>query len=83
MRSLLLACTGALLMAGAAGAIADDAGIVRTHNLEVKERLQHLELINVTSEKPTNPQAEPLDDELLAILEEALELDGDEALEDR
>jgi hypothetical protein len=70
MRTLLLAGTGAALLAAAAVAGANDP-VVRTHNLEVKERLQYIELIKVTSEKPTNPQAEALDAELMAILDEA------------
>jgi hypothetical protein len=70
MRRLLLTCSGAALLATAAVAGANDP-VVRTHSLEVKERLQYLELINVTSEKPANPQAEALDEELLAILDEA------------
>jgi len=82
MRSLLAACTGAALMAAAVSVSADDA-VVRTHNLEVKERLQYLELINVTSEKPANPHAEPLDEELLAILEEAAQMDEEDAQQSR
>jgi hypothetical protein len=70
MKNVFIACTGAAMLAAAVAA-ADDQTVVRTHNLEVKERLQYLELINVTSEKPANPQAEAVDAELLAILEEA------------
>jgi hypothetical protein len=70
MKTLLSTCTGAALLAIAAASVASDP-VVRTHSLEVAERLQYLELINVTSEKPANPHAEALDEELLAILEEA------------
>jgi hypothetical protein len=70
MNKLFTAVAGALLL-GAAGAMADDANVVRTQSLEVKERLQFIERIDVTAEKPANPDAEPLDDELLAILAEA------------
>jgi hypothetical protein len=55
--------------------------VVRTQNLEVKERLQHLERIDVTAEKPANPDAEPLDDELLAILEEVHRVEQDQRVE--
>jgi len=69
MKKLCMALAGTLLLA-AGSAWADDA-VVRTQTLDVKERLQYLERIDVTAEKPANPDAEPLDDELLAILEEA------------
>jgi hypothetical protein len=76
MNTLLSICTGAVLMSIAAAAVANDS-VVRTHTLEVVERLQYLELINVTSDKPVNPHAEVLDEELLAILEEAALNDED------
>ena len=69
MKKLCMALAGTVLL-GAGSALADDA-VVRTQSLEVKERLQYIERIDVTSEKPANPDAEPLDDELLAILDEA------------
>lgn len=69
MKKLCMALAGTLLMA--AGSAWADGDVVRTQNLEVKERLQHLERIDVTAEKPANPDAEPLDEALLAILEEA------------
>ena len=70
MRIAFLSLAGAALMAAAA-AQADGGDVVRTHNLDVKERLAHLERIDVTAEKPANPEAEALDAELLAILDEA------------
>lgn len=70
MNKLCTALASALLLA-AGSALADDADVVRTQSLEVKERLQFIERIDVTAEKPANPDAEPLDDELLAILAEA------------
>lgn len=70
MNNLCTALASALLLA-AGSALADDADVVRTQSLEVKERLQFIERIDVTAEKPANPDAEPLDDELLAILAEA------------
>jgi len=69
MNKLCMALAGTVLL-GAGSAMADDA-VVRTQNLEVKERLQYIERIDVTAEKPANPDAEPLDEELLAILDEA------------
>lgn len=68
-RSWFLSCTAAALLGAAGAAVADDAGAVRTHNLEVVERLAALERIDVTAEKPPSEQAEPLDAELTAILE--------------
>jgi hypothetical protein len=69
MNKLCMVIAGLFLLA-AANALADDANVVRTHNLEVIERLGHLERIDVTAEKSASAEAEPLDDELLAILEE-------------
>ena len=69
MNKLCIALAGTVLL-GAGSAMADDA-VVRTQSLEVKERLQYIERIDVTSEKPANPNAEALDEELLAILDEA------------
>ena len=73
MNKLYLTLAGAALLA-AGSALADDA-VVRTHSLEVKERLQYIERIDVTAEKPANPDAEPLDNELLAILEEVEQIE--------
>lgn len=70
MKRLCMTLAGAALLA-AGSAMADDGQVVRGQHLEVKERLQHLERIDVTAELPANPDAEPLDNELLAILEEA------------
>lgn len=80
MKKLCMACAGALLLA-AGGALADDASTVRTHNLEVKQRLAHLERIDVTAEKPAAQDAEPLDAELLAILEEVALLEADQPVD--
>ncbi len=67
----LLTTLGGLALLAAGSAMADSGDVVRTHSLEVKERLQVIERIDVTAEKPASPDAEPLDEELLAILEEA------------
>ncbi|MEQ8859202.1 MAG: hypothetical protein RIC56_11175 [Pseudomonadales bacterium] len=69
MNKLCMTCATALLLA-AGGAFADDASTVRTHVLEVKQRLAHLERIDVTAEKPVSSDAEQLDEELLAILDD-------------
>jgi hypothetical protein len=79
MKRLTMALAAILLLA-AGTALADD-NVVRTQNLEVKERLQHLERIDVTAEKPANPDAEALDDELLAILEEVDRVEQDPRVE--
>ncbi len=79
MKKFCLACAGALLLA-AAGAFADDANVVRSHVLEVKQRLAHLERIDVTAEKPASPDAEPLDEELLAILDDVALLEQDQSV---
>ncbi len=44
---------------------------VQGQSLKVKERLQVIELINIAAEKEQVANPEPLDAELLAILEEA------------
>lgn len=72
-----LCTTLAALAVLAAGNAFADGDVVRTHSLEVKERLQYIERIDVTAEKEASPDAEPLDVELLAILEEV------EAIEQR
>ena len=61
-----------------ASAFAGDQN-VQVASLQVQERLQSIELINVTAEKPVNPDAEGPDAELAAILAEvdALELAED------
>jgi hypothetical protein len=82
LRRLSVACGAAALLALTGAASADDAGAVRTHTLQVKERLAALERIDVTAEKPVSNDAEPLDAELLAILEQVETLEqqtGDQA----
>lgn len=49
--------------------------VVKVYSLDVKERIQTLELIDVTAEKPISEEAEPLDAELQAILDDAEALD--------
>ena len=71
-----LICLALALFASAA--IANDQ-LVRGPSLQVKERLQAIELINVTAEKQRAADAEPLDEALLAILDEAESLEIDES----
>ncbi len=81
MNKLCTTLAGLALLA-AGSTLADSGDTVRTHSLEVKERLQYLERIDVTSELPTSPNAEPLDDELLAILEEVERIEQDRSATD-
>ncbi len=78
MRTALFA--GLLLAAGVAAA--DSSSVVQVRTMEVKERMQVLELINVTAEKAEADDAEPLDAELQAILDEATLLDAERGAED-
>ena len=50
---------------------ADNSGtVVKVYSLDVKERIQTLELINVTAEKPVSEKAAEPDAELQAILDD-------------
>jgi hypothetical protein len=66
MRTLIFIATVAF--AGIAWA---DSAVVKVYSLDVKERIQTLELIDVTAEKPISEEAEALDLELQAILDDA------------
>ena len=68
MKKLII--LAATLMAASAWA---DTATVKVYSLDVKERVQNLELIDVTAEKSPAADAEALDAELQAILDEALE----------
>jgi hypothetical protein len=50
-------------------AAADTNQTVQVYTLDVKERMQNLELINVTAEKPVSEDADPLDESLQAVLD--------------
>jgi hypothetical protein len=52
--------------------------VVKVYSLDVKERIQTLELIDVTAEKSVSEEAEELDDELQAILDDAEALEADQ-----
>ena len=73
MRKLIV--IAATLLAGSALA---DTATVKVYSLDVKERVQNLELIDVTAEKTPSADAEALDEELQAVLEEAVELDAEQ-----
>ncbi len=73
MRKLII--VAATLMAASAWA---DTATVKVYSLDVKERVQHLELIDVTAEKSAAADAEALDAELQAILDEAEAVEAQE-----
>ncbi len=73
MRKLII--LAATLMAASAWA---DTATVKVYSLDVKERVQNLELIDVTAEKSPAADAEALDAELQAILDEALAAEEEE-----
>ena len=75
MRTLIFAIL--CLAAGLAAADTNQVVVVRV--MEVKERMQTLELIDVSAEKPQAEEAEPIDGELRAILDEAELLEREEA----
>ena len=78
MRTLLL--VAACAVTGAAWASANDQGpVVKLHSLEVKERIQSLELINVTARKPVSRHADRPDAELQAILDDVKTLETPES----
>ncbi len=62
------------MFAGTAFANAGDQ-TVQGQSLSVKERLQVIELINIAAEKEQVANAEPIDAELQAILEQAESLE--------
>ncbi len=65
MRAIIFAS----LCLAAGWAMADQA-VVKVYSLSVQERLENLELIDVTAEKTPVPDEAPLDDELADILRE-------------
>lgn len=75
MKKLLVLAT--LLLSGMAYA-SNDANVVQTASLEVKERLQVIELINVTAEKAQVEDIEPVSEKVAEILEEAERVEAEE-----
>ena len=73
MRKLIM--VAAVLLAGSAWA---DSATVKVYSLDVKERVQNLELIDVTAEKSAGADADTLDAELQEILEAAAALEAAE-----
>jgi hypothetical protein len=67
MKTLLLiaACAISGLAWGA-----EQGAVVKVYSLDVQERMQNLELIDVTAQKPVSTEAETPDRELQAILDE-------------
>lgn len=52
--------------------------VVKVYSLDVKERVQNLELIDVTAEKTESDQAEAPDLELQSILDEVEALEAED-----
>jgi len=52
-------------------ASADSNDVVQVHTMDVKERMQNLELINVTAEKTADDDVAALEASLQAIIDEA------------
>ncbi len=75
MKKLLVLAT--LMLTGMAYA-SNDANVVQTESLEVKERLQVIELINVTAEKAQVEDVEPVSEKVAQILEEAEQVEAEE-----
>lgn len=75
MRTLIFAVLCAL--AGAAWADTTTA-VVKVYSLDVKERIQTLELIDITAEKPADEQTPELEPDLQAILDEVAALEAEE-----
>ena len=75
MKKLLVLAT--LLLTGMAYA-SNDANVVQTESLEVKERLQVIELINVTAEKEQVADVEPVSEKIAEILEAAERVEAEE-----
>ena len=75
MKKLLVLAT--LLLTGMAYA-SNDANVVQTESLEVKERLQVIELINVTAEKEQVADVEPVSEQVAEILENAERVEAEE-----
>jgi hypothetical protein len=73
MRKLIM--VAAILLTGSAWA---DSATVKVYSLDVKERVQNLELIDVTAEKSAGADADTLDAELQEILEAAAALEAAE-----
>ena len=67
-RTLSLALLAAAL--GAAGSAWADTAVVKVYSLDVMERIQTLELIDVSAEKPVADDAEAILDEVAALEEE-------------
>lgn len=78
MRKLIILAAALMAASFLAESAWADTATVKVYSLDVKERVQNLELIDVTAEKPPAVDAETLDAELQAILDEAVALDAAE-----
>ncbi len=72
MRTLIFAAL--CIVTGAVWADTTTA-VVKVYSLDVKERIQNLELIDVTAEKPVDEQAAKLEPDLEAILDDVAALE--------
>lgn len=76
MKHLICNTAAIVALTLSVGSIADTSeGLVQVSSLAVKDRIQSLELINVTSEKPIAEEAAAPDLELAAILDEIAALE--------
>ncbi len=81
MNKLSMVLGSVLLLA--AGSVLADGAVVRTYSLEVKQRLQNIERIDVTADKPVDPKADPLDAQLTAILDEVAKVEQKNGVEQK
>lgn len=76
MKHLICNTAAIVALTLSVGSIADTSeGLVQVSSLAVKDRIQSLELINVTSENPIAEEAAAPDLELAAILDEIAALE--------
>ena len=75
MKTLILLVACALTSAAWANTT---TAVVKVYSLDVKERVQNLELIDVTAEKAVSDEAEAPDELLQAILDEVEALEAED-----
>ena len=78
MRKLIILAAALMAASFLAKSAWADTATVKVYSLDVKERVQNLELIDVTAEKSPAADAETLDVALQAILDEAIALEATE-----
>ncbi len=75
MKTLIFLVAGALTSAAWANTT---TAVVKVYSLDVKERVQNLELIDVTAEKAASDEAEAPDELLQSILDEVEALEAED-----